>query len=156
MGLWGGAGPPGCGSSTGPQNRGGAANLKRSTDGWDDEELGKVYDHKVVRRMLPYLKPYRLQVILATLSMVIFSFASLAPYYLIALATDHWIKDGNMSGLALIGVALVALAIVGWATQYIQQVTTGYAGHKILLTLRMEMFNHIEKLPVSFLDKNEI
>jgi ABC-type multidrug transport system fused ATPase/permease subunit len=155
MGLWGGGGATGWGSSQGPMMRGGQQ-LKRSVDGWDDEELGKVYDHKVIRRLAPYLKPYKRQVILATLSMIIFSFASLAPYYLVALATNHWIKNGNMDGLALIGVALVALAVVGWVTQYIQQVTTSYVGYQILLKLRTEMFDHIQKLPVSFLDRNEI
>jgi ABC-type multidrug transport system fused ATPase/permease subunit len=155
MGLWGGAGPSGWGSSTGPQNRG-AANLRRSTDGWDDEELGKVYDHKVVRRMLPYLKPYQPQVALATISMVLFAIASRAQPYLIGKAIDEWIPQKNMNGVALVGIALIVLAIVGWFSQWLQQITTGYVGHKILLTLRMEMFNHIEKLPVSFLDKNEI
>jgi ATP-binding cassette subfamily B protein len=155
MGLWGGAGPSGWGSSTGPQNRG-AANLKRSTDGWDDEELGKVYDHKVVRRMLPYLKPYRPQVALATISMVLFAIASRAQPYMIGKAIDEWIPQKNMNGVALVGIALIVLAIVGWFSQWLQQITTGYVGHKILLTLRMEMFNHIAKLPVSFLDKNEI
>ncbi len=155
MGLWGGAGPSGWGSSTGPQNRG-AANLKRSTDGWDDEELGKVYDHKVVRRMLPYLRPYRPQVALATLSMVLFAIASRAQPYLIGKAIDDWIPQKNMNGVAMVGVALVILALVGWFSQWLQQITTGYVGHKILLTLRMEMFNHISKLSVSFLDKNEI
>jgi ABC-type multidrug transport system fused ATPase/permease subunit len=155
MGLWGGAGPSGWGSSTGPQNRG-AANLKRSADGWDDEELGKVYDHKVVRRMLPYLKPYRPQVALATLSMVLFAIASRAQPYLIGKAIDDWIPQKNMNGVAMVGIALVILALIGWFSQWLQQITTGYVGHKILLTLRMEMFNHISKLSVSFLDKNEI
>ncbi len=155
MGLWGGAGPSGWGSSTGPANRA-AANLKRSTDGWDDEELGKVYDHKVVRRMLPYLRPYRPQVALATLSMVLFAIASRAQPYLIGKAIDDWIPQKNMNGVATVGVALVILALIGWFSQWLQQITTGYVGHKILLTLRMEMFNHISKLSVSFLDKNEI
>ncbi len=155
MGLWGGAGPSGWGSSTGPQNRG-AANLKRSTDGWDDEELGKVYDHRVVRRMLPYLKPYRPQVALATIAMVLFAIASRAQPFLIGKAIDEWIPQKNLNGVAFVGVALICLAVVGWFSQWLQQITTGYVGHRILLTLRMEMFDHIEKLPVSFLDKNEI
>src|SRR5260370_12008070 len=138
MGLWGGAGPSGWGSSTGPQNRG-ATNLKRSTDGWDDEELGKVYDHKVVRRMLPYLRPYRPQVALATLSMVLFAIASRAQPYLIGKAIDDWIPQNNLNGVAVVGVALVILAIIGWLSHLLQQITTGYVGPKLLLTLPMEM-----------------
>jgi ATP-binding cassette, subfamily B, multidrug efflux pump len=155
MGLW-GHGATGWGSSQGPAMRGGGQQLKRSVDGWDDEELGKVYDHKVIRRLAPYLKPYRRQVFLATASMILFAVASQAQPYLIALATDHWIVEGNMKGVALIGIALIGLALLGWVTQYIQQIETSFVGYQILLTLRTQMFEHIQTLPVSFLDRNEI
>ena len=154
MGLWGGAGPSGWGASTGPGTRGPA--LKRSVDGWDDEELGKVYDHKVIRRLLPYLKPYKTQVFLATFSMILFAVASQAQPYLIGKAIDKWIPEGNLTGVALVGAGLLSLAVFAWFAQWLQQVTTSYVGYRILLQLRTEMFDHIQKLPVSFLDRNEI
>lgn len=153
MGLWGGAGPSGWGSAM--HNRPGS-NLRRATDGWEDEELGKVYDAKVVRRMAPYLKPYKLQVVLATLAMIIFAVTSRAQPFLIGLAIDRYIKDGNLNGVAVIGVALGGLALVSWLMQWVQQVATAYVGHRVLLTLRTEMFDHIEKLSLGFLDRNEI
>jgi ATP-binding cassette subfamily B protein len=152
MGLWGGAGPTGWGASTGP----GRPALKRSVDGWDDEELGKAYDGKVIRRLIPYLKPYRAQVILATLSVLLFAVASQAQPYLIGRAIDKWIPENNMNGVAFVGGGLLLLAGVAWFAQWVQQVTTGYVGHRILLQLRTEMFDHIQRLPVSFLDRNEI
>ena len=33
--------------------------LRRSMDGWDDEELGKVYDHSVMVRLSPISPPTR-------------------------------------------------------------------------------------------------
>jgi ATP-binding cassette subfamily B protein len=134
----------------------GAGNLRRSVDGWDDEELGKVYDAKVIRRMAPYLKPYKFQVFLATLSMIVFAVASRTQPYLIGRAIDSYIPDSNLNGVATIGAALVGLALVGWVMQWIQQVTTAYVGHRVLLQIRTEMFDHIEKLSLSFLDRNEI
>ncbi|MEO8457315.1 MAG: ABC transporter transmembrane domain-containing protein, partial [Chloroflexota bacterium] len=155
MGLWGGAGPSGWGASTGPGTR--PTNLKRSVDGWDDEELGKVYDHKVVRRLVPYLKPYKKQVTLATFAMFLFAIASRAQPFLIGLAIDRLTDDpGDTTPVAMVGGALIALAVVAWFAQWLQQVTTGYVGHRILLKIRTEMFDHIQKLPVSFLDRNEI
>lgn len=152
MGLWGGHGPSGWSSAMHQR----AGNLRRSTDGWDDEELGKVYDAKVVRRMAPYLKPYKPQIILATLSMIIFSVVSTAQPYLIGRATDDYIDKGDLNGVARIGIALIVLAVIGWIMQWVQQVATAYVGHRILLTIRTEMFDHIEKLSLSFLDRNEI
>jgi ATP-binding cassette subfamily B protein len=155
VGLWGGAGV-GWGGGMAGRPGGPAGNLRRSTDGWDDEELGKVYDAKVIRRMMPYLKPYKFQVFLATLSMIVFAFASRAQPYLIGKAIDNYIPGSDLNGVAKIGGALVGLALVGWLMQWIQQVTTAYVGHRVLLTLRTEMFDHIEKLSLSFLDRNEI
>jgi ATP-binding cassette, subfamily B, multidrug efflux pump len=156
MGLWGGAGPSGWGASTGPGTR--PTNLKRSSvDGWDDEELGKVYDHKVVRRLVPYLKPYKKQVTLATFAMFLFAIASRAQPFLIGLAIDRLTEDpGDTTPVAIVGVSLIGLAVVAWFAQWLQQVETGYVGHRILLKIRTEMFDHIQSLPVSFLDRNEI
>ena len=61
MAFWGGGMAGGWSHTQGSARRRGG--LRRSTDGWDDEELGRVYDHSVVRRLLPYLKPYKRQAI---------------------------------------------------------------------------------------------
>jgi len=129
--------------------------LKR-TDGWDDEELGRLYDHKVMRRFLPYLKPYKRQVALAVAGMLIAAAASYTPPLLIKVAIDNYIRRGDLTGLSWVCGALLGLAALGWAGQYVQQVTTAFVGHNILLTLRTQMFDHIQKLSLSFLDRNEV
>jgi ATP-binding cassette subfamily B protein len=130
--------------------------LRRSTDGWDDDELGKLYDHDVMRRLFPYLKPYRRQAVTAVIAMLVFAVASGVPAYLIHLAIDNYIPQGDQSGITTTGLALLGLALVSWGAQYVQQVSTSFMGHNILLTLRTQMFAHIEKLSLSFLDRNEV
>ena len=132
------------------------ANLRRSADGWDDEELGKLYDHAVVRRLAPYLGPYKWQAGLAAFTMVVSAVASRVQPFLIGLAIDRFIPNENLDGVATIGAALLGLAIIGWGAQWLQQVLTAFMGHRILLTLRTQMWNHIQKLSLSFLDRNEI
>lgn len=152
MGMWGGASAGGW-SHNSPMAR---AGLKRSVDGWDDDELGRVYDHSVMRRLFPYLKPYKVQVALALAGMFVFAAASTAQPFLIGLAIDKFIPGNDLNGVALIGGLLVGLAIVGWIGQFIQQLMTGFIGHHVLLTLRTKMFDHIQKLSVSFIDRNEV
>ena len=154
MGHWGGG--AGGWSNTGHPGMQRPAALKRSTDGWDDDELGRVYDHSVVRRLFPYLKPYKRQAILATAGMLVAAVASTAQPFLIGLAIKRFIERDDLAGLNGIGVALLALALIAWAAQYVQQTTTAYIGHNILLTLRTQMFGHIQKLSLSFLDRNEV
>jgi ATP-binding cassette subfamily B protein len=130
--------------------------LRRSTDGWDDDELGKLYDKEVMRRLFPYLKPYRRQVVQAVVAMLVFALASGLQPYLISLVIDDYIPQGDMQAVTAMGLALIVLALVSWAAQYVQQVSTSFMGHRILRTLRLQMFAHIEKLSLSFLDRNEV
>jgi ATP-binding cassette, subfamily B, multidrug efflux pump len=154
MGHWGGG--AGGWSNTGHPGMQRPAALKRSTDGWDDDELGRVYDHSVVRRLFPYLRPYKRQAVLATAGMLVAAVASTAQPFLIGLAIKRFIERDDLAGLNMIGISLLALALIAWGAQYVQQTTTAYIGHNILLTLRTQMFGHIQKLSLSFLDRNEV
>ncbi len=154
MGHWGGA--AGGWSNTGPPGMQRPTSLKRSVDGWDDDELGRIYDHSVMRRLFPYLKPYKRQAVLATAGMLVTALASNAQPFLIGLAVKRFIDRNDLAGLNLVGGALVALAVIAWLAQYVQQTTTAYIGHNMLLTLRTQMFDHIQKLSLSFLDRNEV
>jgi len=154
MGHWGGA--AGGWSNTGHPGMQRPSSLKRSVDGWDDDELGRIYDHSVMRRLFPYLKPYKRQAVLATAGMLVTALASNAQPFLIGLAVKRFIDRNDLAGLNLVGGALVALAVIAWLAQYIQQTTTAYIGHNMLLTLRTQMFDHIQKLSLSFLDRNEV
>jgi len=133
-----------------------SSDARKGVDGWDDEELGKLYDHKVVRRLLPYLNPYRPQVAISTIAMIVFAIATRVQPFLIGKAIDEYIPQEDLSGVARIGIALIGLAIIGWVAQFIQQITTAFMGHRILLTLRTQMFDHIEKLSLAFIDRNQI
>lgn len=153
MGMWGGAGAGGWSNQGGHVRPG---SQRRGADGWDDDQLGKVYDHSVVRRLLPYLRPYRRRAFTAIFAMIVFAAVSRTQPFLIGLAIDKYIKNDDLQGVAFIGLALLGLAFAGWIAQWVQQVMTAFMGHRILLTLRTQMFNHIQKLSLSFLDRNEI
>src|SRR2546428_8252721 len=130
--------------------------LRRSVDGWDDDELGRVYDHSVMRRLFPYLRPYKRQAVFAAVGMLIAAVASNAQPFLINVAVKRFIANNDLAGLTTVGIALIVLAAIGGVAQYIQTSTTAYIGHNMLLTLRTQMFGHIEKLSLSFLDRNEV
>lgn len=133
----------------------GGGGMRRGLDGWNDEELGKVYDARVVRRLLPYLRPYKLRAALALFGVVGFAVTSSLQPLLIGFAVDDAIS-GDMSGLSRLGLLLAATVVLGWALQYLQLTQTGYIGHRILLRLRTQMFDHIQRLSLSFIDRHEV
>ena len=49
-------------------SRGGGGH--QNYDGWDNSELGSVYNHKIFVRLIPYIKPHKIQTSLAFFGMV--------------------------------------------------------------------------------------
>ena len=151
MAMWGGHGAGGWSTSAtsmGP-------NARRGLDGWNDDDLGKVYDSAVVSRLGPYLRPFKWRVVVALIGVIGFSLTSTLQPLLIGFAVDDALR-GDLEGLSRMTFGLVALVAISWAFQYLQQTQTGYIGHRILLRLRTQMFDHIQKLSLSFIDRHEV
>ena len=74
MTFFGGAGAAGGWSGGGNWNSQRPNSLKRSTDGWDDEELGSVYNHRVVMRLYEFMRPYRFRLLMALIGTLGFAF----------------------------------------------------------------------------------
>ena len=168
--MFGGGGlfgrPPG-----GPMGGG----LTHSSDLSDDIVFGHVYDQKVVRRFAAYIKKYRISAILASVSMVISTLTTLFMPLLFSDAINivqtsdagtmdpiirYFLRVFNVQGdshvLTLIFVVFIVDGLVAWGSQYIQQYTMANIGYGIIRTLRRQMFDHLQKLALSFYDRNEV
>ena len=149
-GGWGGHGMMGRGMMVGGPQR-----LRGGLDGWDDEEYGTVYNHRVVARLLGYLRPFKGRVGLALIGMVVYVGAARFQPLIIGNLVDA-AGSGNISGVNRNGATFLVLALVAWATLYMQLLNTGWVGHRVLFTLRTQLFNHLQKLSLRFYDKNEV
>ena len=81
MAYWGGGGASGW-SHDGDRPTGRRGRI----DGWNYEELGKVYDPRLMRRLLPFIAPYKGRALLALLGMIGPSAASSTQPFLMGLA----------------------------------------------------------------------
>jgi ATP-binding cassette subfamily B protein len=155
MGIWGGGAAAG-GWSRPLTGRGPILRRSSGVDNWDDEELGKVYDHSVMMRLSRYLAPYKKRAVLAFFGMVLYAGTSYVQPFLIGIAFSRFIATGDIMGLNMLGIVFVGLAIAGWGAQYLQLANTGYIGHRVLYTLRTNMFDHLQTLSLRFYDNNEV
>ena len=138
----------------------------RAVDGWDYSDLGRVYDAGLVKRLFPFLSPYKLQTALATIAMLVFAIASYSQPFVMAIATVSIVdklRSGTPEDLAAVdteilrfGLLLVALALVSFASSALQRLMTGYVGHQILRDLRSQMFAHLNSLSLGFFDREEV
>ena len=122
----------------------------------DDEVLGKAYDSRLMKRLLGYIKPYKYYVIFAILLNIVV--AGLGPVrpVLTKIAIDDYIANSDYNGLMIIGLLLFGSLLFQAFIQYFLTYYTQYLGQKTLYDLRMQIFNHIQKLALKFFDKTPI
>ena len=133
----------------------GHGGLHGAADEFDDDVLGKVYDNRVVVRMLPYLARVKGKLAVGVLGVIIRTLATLAGPYLVAQGTNY-IFDGNSSGVTMIALVFVGAQALLWAGQYMETLFMALAGQTMLLRLRTDMFNHLHRLTMSFFDHNKV
>ncbi len=120
----------------------------------DEDKLGKGYDGQLMRRLLVYLRPYRLYVGLALLLLLVAAAAQLATPYLIKIAFDDHIAIGDQDGLMLIAIQLLAIMCLEFFTGYGQIRIMEWIGQSAMFDLRQKIFNHIQSMHLGFFDKN--
>ncbi len=122
----------------------------------DEEVFGSVYDQRVVLRLLPYIWPFKKLVIIATISMLIYTSTQVAVPWIIRIAIDSYIIPGDLTGLSWIFGIFITIAAVNWITNYIQQFSMEKVGQGVLYNLRRDVFRHVQRHSVSFFDRMEV
>jgi ATP-binding cassette, subfamily B, multidrug efflux pump len=122
----------------------------------EEEVLGKAYDARLMRRLLTYLWPYRLQVAIALASIICASVLQLAQPYLMKIAIDRHIATGNLSGLDRIALGFLAILLGSFALEYIQTWVLQLTGQRIMFDLRMQIYGHLQRLDLQFYDRNPV
>ncbi len=119
----------------------------------EDEQLMEGADKKkILRRLFSYLLKYQGILLAVLLCMGITVAISLTNPLLIEEAIDHYIADGDLRGLLKLGIFALALNIIFIITVKIRMYVMSVVSNKILLTIRQELYEHIQTLSFSFFD----
>ena len=131
----------------------------------EEEKLGKLYDTHLTGRLLKYLHPYRWHVALAVSITLGVTAMELVGPYLFHVAIDGYILPGFAATIshsaALAGlwwtVMVYAGSIAGgFGLQYIQVRIMQWVGQETMYDLRKEIFEHLQRLPMSFYDRTPV
>ena len=106
-----------------------------------------------VKGLLALLRPYRWRVAAMFVTLVLATAASLAPAPLAKHAIDGGIVPGDLSVLNWVVVAFVVSALVVWGATYLQTSLTGWVGQRALQDLRLQIFRHLQSMPVGFYER---
>ncbi len=136
----------------------------------EEEVLGKAYDSRLMRRLLTYLRPYRWQVAIALVSIVLKSFADILGPYLTKVAVDrylaptkagasgmwNWLSPRPLTGVAQIASIYVGLLLATFLLEFLQTYFMQWTGQKVMFDLRSQIFRHLQRMHIAFYDKNPV
>ena len=126
-------------------------------DSLSDEGLvGSVYDHRVVTRLLTYLKPQRHDVSIAVGAVLVYTASNVAIPLLLMLGINGFVNDGDLSGLHMMALVFLAVTLTHFGANYVQFVYMPRVGQRILYDLRTQMFNHLQSLSPAFFHRTPV
>ncbi len=126
------------------------------------QEARRSRDLRILKRLRPYVQQHAGLLVLASLTLPLLAAAQLAAPYLLRLAIDRHVTPAATGDASALGglwtLILVFLAIqVGeMAMRFIQLYLMQLAGQRMMHDLRMATFRHLQRLSMSFFDRNPI
>jgi ATP-binding cassette subfamily B multidrug efflux pump len=143
-------------------------------DGFHEEEiLGKAYDSRLMRRLLTYLRPYWRMTLFALIAIVLYGILQAIPPYLLKVEVDryldpsshaqlpgflaHFLSPNPMVGIAQIAFALfLPTVLITFCLEFAQSFAMQLVGQKVMYDLRNQIFGHLQRLQMSFYDRNPV
>ncbi|MGH2954177.1 MAG: ABC transporter ATP-binding protein [Solirubrobacterales bacterium] len=108
-----------------------------------------------VRWMLGLLRPYRVQVTLMLVALLLATAAALAPPYLAGRAIDDGIRADDAGALTVIVVVFLASVTLLWAASYAQTYLVGWIGQRALQDLRERIYSHLQTMSIGFFTRRK-
>lgn len=116
----------------------------------------KAVEYSLIKRLNLFLKPYlKYVVITVLLTLVTSALAPLRPFLTKVTIDDYIAKNDQHGMLIMIGAILLMLVVHG-ILQFFMTYIMQWVGQKVLLDIRIKLFEHIRKLSFKFYDKNPV
>ena len=122
----------------------------------EEEELGKVYDRVLMKRLIAYLKPYWREVVFIGFLMVFNALCEVSMPLLMKHGIDGYIKPKDLQGLKTIIIYYILLLVARFIFIYFQEYRMQMVGQKVMYDMRMSLFSHLQRLDVRFFDRNPV
>jgi ATP-binding cassette, subfamily B, multidrug efflux pump len=123
----------------------------------DDQDTPATrYDATLLRRLLRYLRPYRWLAGGAVLLLLVQSGLALIGPRLTERALDVAIPHRDVGLLSLLAGLYLATLLFELVVEYGGAVLTAFVGQRVMYDLRMEIFGHLQRLSVTYFDRNPV
>jgi ATP-binding cassette subfamily B protein len=121
-----------------------------------DEELKKISNREIGFRLFSYLKSYKLKIFIVVLLLIFVMIVNLVNPYLLKKVIDENIKANDLNGLLIIGAVMIVANFLSMIASKVRINMMASVTNKILLSIRHDLYTHIQKLSFSFFDNRPV
>jgi len=122
----------------------------------EDEFSKETVSIQVIKRLFAYLKPYKLPILQVLLLMGVVIAVELFNPYFLKLGIDRFIANKDITGMFLLILVMIILNIASMLCSRVRINKMSAVTNKVLLTIRQELYNHIQTLSFSFFDERPV
>ena len=126
------------------------------TAGYEEEVLGKAYDSRLMARLLRYVRPYKVQVAVAIVLLMVASGLAVVGPYLTKIALDEAIPAGDTGHLGILAFLYIVAVVLVFGLRYAQSLITTWLGQRIMYDMRRQIFAQLQRLDLRFYDRNPV
>ena len=106
-----------------------------------------------VTSLIGYTRPYAGRAILAMIALLLSTAATIGGPLVAKQAIDEGIVPGDESSLQMWVIVFLIVAGIGWAASAAQSYLTSWVGERILTDLRVDLFEHVQRLDLGFFER---
>ena len=121
-----------------------------------DEEIVRRSKREIIIRLIAYLKPYKAKSMIVILLMILVMLCNVVNPYLLQQAIDVYVVNKDINGILLIGGILLVINIFAWIASKIRWTMISKITNNILVNIRHELYEHIQKLSFDFFDNRPV
>ena len=136
----------------------------------EDDVAGKAYDGRLMRRMMTYLRPYKLQTTISAFTILFKAASDVMGPYLVKVAVDTYMSTDAVqpgwlarrisrdpsTGITELGLLYLGTLLLTFALEFLQTYLMQWTGQKIMFDLRSQIFRHIQEMHPGFFDKHPV
>ena len=121
-----------------------------------DEEIVRRSKREIIIRLIAYLKPYKAKSMIVILLIILVMLCNVVNPYLLQQAIDVYVVNKDINGILLIGGILLVINIFAWIASKIRWTMISKITNNILVNIRHELYEHIQKLSFDFFDNRPV
>ena len=132
----------------------GRSGPRGTLEGYADKVEGRSFNLRVLWYLLIFLRPYGLHMLAAFVAMLFASALTLVTPYLVKVAIDGPIAEGDISSLNDITLLMLLAATSLYVASTTQRFLLSWVGQRVLADLRSALFRHLQELPLAYHDSH--